>query len=53
MGRQGMKELDGKRQEETIRRLPENFKYPLFRGWQVIPSQRKSGYKTTARAAND
>ncbi len=41
------------RQEETIRGLPKGFKYPLFSGWQAIQSQRKSGYKTTARAARE
>ncbi len=53
MAKKGVQELDYKRQEETIRRLPKGFKYPLFSGWQAIQSQRKSGYKTTARTARE
>lgn len=41
------------RQEETLSKLPKGFEYPLFNGWQAVQSQRKSAYKTTARAARE
>jgi hypothetical protein len=53
MVKSGMQRVEYERQEKTLNELPKNFKYPLFNGWQAIQSQRKSGYKTTARAARE
>lgn len=41
------------RQEQYLAELPETFEFPLFSGKQAIESQRRSGYKTTARAARE
>jgi hypothetical protein len=41
------------RQQRAIDALGDNFQYPLFNGRQAIESQRKSGYKNTARAARE
>lgn len=53
MSKAGMEQIEYERQEKTLNELPEGFQYPLFNGWQAIQSQRKSGYKTTARAARE
>jgi hypothetical protein len=41
------------RQEAVLAELPEDYQFPLFDGRQAIESQRKSGYKNTARAARE
>ena len=41
------------RQEAVLSELPEAYEFPLFDGKQAIESQRKSGYKNTARAARE
>ena len=41
------------RQEAVLADLPENYEFPLFDGRQAVESQRKSGYKNTARAARE
>ena len=41
------------RQQATLDELPEDYEFPLFDGRQAIESQRKSGYKNTARAARE
>ena len=41
------------RQEAVLAELPEDYEFPLFDGRQAIESQRKSGYKNTARAARE
>lgn len=41
------------RQEAVLAELPEGYEFPLFDGRQAIESQRKSGYKNTARAARE
>jgi hypothetical protein len=41
------------RQEAVLSELPEGYEFPLFDGKQAIESQRKSGYKNTARAARE
>jgi len=33
--------------------LPDKYEFPLFDGRQAVESQRKSGYKNTARAARE
>jgi hypothetical protein len=33
--------------------LPENYEFPVFNGKQAVESQRRSGYRTTARAARE
>ncbi len=41
------------RQQYYLGRLPDKYDFPLFSGRQAVESQRKSGYKTTARAARE
>jgi len=41
------------RQELYLSELPKDFEFPLFSGRQAIESQRRSGYKTTARAVRE
>ena len=41
------------RQEEYLAELPPEYEFPLFSGKQAVESQRKSGYKDTARAARE
>jgi hypothetical protein len=41
------------RQEAVLAELSEDYEFPLFDGRQAIESQRKSGYKNTARAARE
>src|SRR5713101_6607339 len=41
------------RQEAALAELPQDYQFPLFDGRQAIESQRKSGYKNTARAARE
>ena len=41
------------RQEQYLAELPPDYSFPLFDGRQAVESQRKSGYKTTARAARE
>ena len=41
------------RQERAVAALGEDFQFPLFNGRHAIESQRKSGYKNTARAARE
>src|SRR5713101_6069010 len=41
------------RQEAALAELPKDYQFPLFDGRQAIESQRKSGYKNTARAARE
>jgi len=41
------------RQKSVLAELPDDYQFPLFDGRQAIESQRKSGYKTTARAARE
>ena len=41
------------RQEAALADLPEGYEFPLFDGRRAIESQRKSGYKNTARAARE
>jgi hypothetical protein len=41
------------RQEKYLAGLPPEFKFPLFNGRLAVESQRKSGYKDTARAARE
>lgn len=41
------------RQEKAIAALGAEFEFPLFNGRNAIESQRKSGYKNTARAARE
>ncbi len=41
------------RQEYYLSQLPETYEFPLFSGKQAVESQRRSGYKDTARAARE
>lgn len=41
------------RQENAISQLGDDYEYPLFSGRHAVESQRKSGYKNTARAARE
>lgn len=41
------------RQERVIAGLGEGYLFPLFNGRQAIESQRKSGYRSTSRAARE
>lgn len=41
------------RQQRVTAALGDDFLFPLFNGRQAIESQRKSGYKSTARAARE
>ena len=41
------------RQQAVLAELPSDYEFPLFDGRQAIESQRKSGYKNTARAARE
>src|SRR5262245_40382523 len=41
------------RQESALARLPEGYKFPAFSGRQAVESQRRSGYRSTARAARE
>lgn len=41
------------RQQKYLRRLPSNYKYPLFNSRQAAESQRRSGYRNTAAAARE
>ena len=41
------------RQEAALADLPEKYEFPLFDGRRAVESQRKSGYKNTARAARN
>src|SRR5689334_2004669 len=41
------------RQKKAIAALGDAFQFPLFNGRHAIESQRKSGYKNTARAARE
>ncbi len=41
------------RQKTTVASLGKDFQFPLFNGRHAIESQRKSGYKNTARAARE
>jgi hypothetical protein len=41
------------RQEAVLADLPEGYEFPLFDGRRAIESQRKSGYKSIARAARE
>jgi hypothetical protein len=40
-------------QDKITASLPENFQFPLFNGRRALESQRKSGYKNSARAARE
>ena len=39
------------RQQDYLSDLPDDYNYPLFSGKQAVESQRRSGYKDSARAA--
>ncbi len=41
------------RQDLYLSELPSDFEFPLFSGRQAIESQRRSGYKNTARAVRE
>jgi len=41
------------RQEQYVSELPTDYQFPLFSGRQAVESQRRSGYKNTARAARE
>src|SRR5579871_870428 len=41
------------RQDKYLDELPNGYKFPLFDGRLAVESQRKSGYKDTARAARE
>src|SRR5688500_10714837 len=41
------------RQKLAVSALGKDFQFPLFNGRNAIESQRKSGYKNTARAARE
>lgn len=41
------------RQQATLAELPADFAFPLFSGRQAVESQRRSGYRSTARAARE
>ncbi|MHC4111810.1 MAG: ATP-binding protein [Planctomycetota bacterium] len=41
------------RQDSAISSLPNDFQFPLFNGRHALESQRKSGYKNSARAARE
>src|SRR5213593_2013588 len=41
------------RQESYLAELPSDYNFPLFSGKQAVESQRRSGYKSTARAARE
>ncbi|HLL01091.1 MAG TPA: ATP-binding protein [Myxococcaceae bacterium] len=41
------------RQDLYLSELPSDFDFPLFSGRQAIESQRRSGYKSTARAVRE
>src|SRR5437588_1550001 len=41
------------RQEAVLAELPDDYEFPLFDGRQAIESQRKSAYKSTARASRE
>jgi len=41
------------RQDSAISSLPDDFQFPLFNGRHALESQRKSGYKNSARAARE
>jgi hypothetical protein len=41
------------RQQHYLRQLPPDYEFPLFSGRQAVESQRRSGYKDTARAARE
>ena len=40
-------------QDKVIAGLPDDYQFPLFNGRQALESQRKSGYKNSARAARE
>jgi hypothetical protein len=46
-----MTELE--RQEYYLSQLPPDYEFPLFSGKQAVESQRRSGYRDTARAARE
>ena len=46
-----MTELE--RQEYYLSQLPDDYAFPLFSGKQAVESQRRSGYKDSARAARE
>jgi hypothetical protein len=41
------------RQDQYLSELPKDYNYPLFSGKQAVESQRRSGYKDSARAARE
>ena len=41
------------RQEQAVAALGEDFQFPLFNGRHAVESQRKSGYRNSARAARE
>jgi hypothetical protein len=41
------------RQRDYLSDLPDDYNYPLFSGKQAVESQRRSGYKDSARAARE
>ena len=41
------------RQKAVLAELPDKYEFPLCDGRQAVESQRKSGYKNTARAARE
>ena len=51
MGARVLTEVE--RQEQAVAQLGDDFKFTLFNGRQAVESQRKSGYKNTARAARE
>lgn len=46
-----LSEID--RSRYYLAELPENYEFPVFNGKQAVESQRRSGYRTTARAARE
>ncbi len=40
-------------QDRTVANLPDDFQFPLFNGRHALESQRRSGYKDSARAARE
>ena len=41
------------RQDYYLKKLPQDFEFPLFSGRQAVESQRSSNYKNTACAARE
>lgn len=46
-------ETEIERQQRVVSSLGDDFAFPLFNGRQAVESQRKSGYKNTARASRE